>query len=228
VNFPFIWSSIRAPSVYGVYISPLIRYSRACDSYKDFLDRELLLTRKLLNQTFLLDRWMHHFDILTLATMALLTAHGIAVSQMTTNMFYLSYTLSVLSSFMTDHWFCIYQYATSGTSGAGTACPSGAPDFTHGFMWGSCFSISSFMYNVFVDRCLYFSTFSVHHCVDCSLIYGFWLHLLHLQALPLWHVLTYQNTMFAQMLLIVWLSLIYCWKCCPLSLICHCKLNFYE
>ena len=32
-----------------IYISQLIRYSRACDSYQDFLDRGLLLTRKLLN-----------------------------------------------------------------------------------------------------------------------------------------------------------------------------------
>ena len=39
VNFPCIRSSIRAPPVYGVYISQLIRYSRACGSYKDFLDR---------------------------------------------------------------------------------------------------------------------------------------------------------------------------------------------
>ena len=74
VNFPFISNSIRAPSVYGVYISQLIRYSRACDSYKDVLDRELLLTRKLLINGFLLDRWMHHIDILTLAIMALLIA----------------------------------------------------------------------------------------------------------------------------------------------------------
>jgi hypothetical protein len=40
--------------LYGVYISQLIRYSRACGSYNDFLDRGLLLTRKLLNQRFLL------------------------------------------------------------------------------------------------------------------------------------------------------------------------------
>ena len=32
----------------------MIRYSRACGSYQDFLDRGLLLTRKLLNQGFLL------------------------------------------------------------------------------------------------------------------------------------------------------------------------------
>jgi hypothetical protein len=32
----------------------MIRYSRACGSYQDFLDRGMLLTRKLLNQGFLL------------------------------------------------------------------------------------------------------------------------------------------------------------------------------
>jgi hypothetical protein len=38
----------------GVYVSQLIRYPRACGSYHDFLDRGLLLTRKLRNQGFLL------------------------------------------------------------------------------------------------------------------------------------------------------------------------------
>jgi hypothetical protein len=41
---------IPAAPAYGVYISQLIRYSRACISCQDFLDRGLLLTRKLLNQ----------------------------------------------------------------------------------------------------------------------------------------------------------------------------------
>jgi hypothetical protein len=54
VNFPFICSNIPAAPTYGVCISQLIRYSRACGSYQDFLDRGLLLTRKLLNQEFLL------------------------------------------------------------------------------------------------------------------------------------------------------------------------------
>jgi hypothetical protein len=48
VNFPFICSNIPAAPAYGVYIS--LRYSRACGSYQDFLDRGLLLTRKLFNQ----------------------------------------------------------------------------------------------------------------------------------------------------------------------------------
>jgi hypothetical protein len=54
VNFPFICSNIPAASAYGVYIFQLIRYSRTCGSYRDVHDRGLLLTRKLLNQGFLL------------------------------------------------------------------------------------------------------------------------------------------------------------------------------
>jgi hypothetical protein len=42
MNFP-------AAPAYGVYLFLLIWYSRTCDSYQNFLDRELLLTRKLLN-----------------------------------------------------------------------------------------------------------------------------------------------------------------------------------
>ena len=54
VNFPLICSNIPAVPAYGVYISQLMRYSRACGSHQDFLDRRLLLTRNLLNQGFLL------------------------------------------------------------------------------------------------------------------------------------------------------------------------------
>jgi hypothetical protein len=35
----FISSNIPAAPAYGVYISQMIRYSRACGSYQDFLDR---------------------------------------------------------------------------------------------------------------------------------------------------------------------------------------------
>jgi hypothetical protein len=70
---------------YGVYLSHLIRYSRACGSYQDFIDRGLLLTRKLLNQEFLLVKlkfYGRHHD--------LVDRYGISVSQMTTDMFHLS------------------------------------------------------------------------------------------------------------------------------------------
>jgi hypothetical protein len=76
VNFPFICSNISAAPAYGVYISQMIRYSRACGS---FLDRVLLLTRKLLNQGKFYGR---HHD--------LVDRYGISVSQMTTDIFHLS------------------------------------------------------------------------------------------------------------------------------------------
>ena len=56
VNFPFFSSSIPKVPAYGVYISQLIRYSRACDIYIDFIDRARLLTQKLLNQGFVVPK----------------------------------------------------------------------------------------------------------------------------------------------------------------------------
>jgi hypothetical protein len=54
VNFPFICSNIPVAPAYGVCVFQLIRYSRACGFYQDFLDIWLLLTRKQLNQGLLL------------------------------------------------------------------------------------------------------------------------------------------------------------------------------
>ena len=52
VNFLFISSNIPASPVYGVYITQLIRYSRVCALYNDFLDRAQLLTQKLHKQDY--------------------------------------------------------------------------------------------------------------------------------------------------------------------------------
>ena len=53
VNFSFISSNIPASPAYGVYISQLVRYSRACAQYSDFIDRVQLLTQKLLKQGYI-------------------------------------------------------------------------------------------------------------------------------------------------------------------------------
>ena len=37
MNFPFICSNIPTAPAYGVFISQMIRYSRACGTYQDFL-----------------------------------------------------------------------------------------------------------------------------------------------------------------------------------------------
>ena len=91
-------TNIRAAPAYGVKISQLIRYSGACSSYQDFLDRRLLLlTRKLLNHGFLLAKlksslrksYGRHHD--------LLKRYEISMSQMTTDMFITVATMTCLS-----------------------------------------------------------------------------------------------------------------------------------
>ena len=92
LNFPFICSNIPAVPAYGVYsgISQMIRYSRACGSYQDFHDRVLLLTRKLLNQGFLLVKLKSSLPKFYGRLHDLFDRYGISVSQMTTDMFHLS------------------------------------------------------------------------------------------------------------------------------------------
>jgi hypothetical protein len=50
VNFPFLSSIIPTSPAYGVYISQLIRYCRACNVYSDVLNRAKLPSKKLLCQ----------------------------------------------------------------------------------------------------------------------------------------------------------------------------------
>jgi hypothetical protein len=93
VNFPFICSNIPAAPAYGVYISQLIRYSRAYGSYQNFLDRGLLLTGKLLKEEFLLVKLKSSLRKIYGRHHDLVDRYGIYVSQMITDMFHLSETL---------------------------------------------------------------------------------------------------------------------------------------
>jgi hypothetical protein len=103
VNFPFVCSNIPAAPAYGVYISQMIRYSRACGSYRDFLDRGLLLTRKLLNQEFLLVKLkssLRKFYLTWLTAMEYLCHKWPRMCSTCRKHF------PVLSSFMTYHRVC--------------------------------------------------------------------------------------------------------------------------
>ena len=52
VNFPFLSSNIPSAPAYGVYVSQLIRYARACSNYQDFMERGKVLTTKLSSQGY--------------------------------------------------------------------------------------------------------------------------------------------------------------------------------
>ena len=56
VNFPFLSTNIPSSPAYGVFISQLIRYARACSSYKCFILRAAQLSSKLLGQGYVMER----------------------------------------------------------------------------------------------------------------------------------------------------------------------------
>ena len=52
VNFPFLTSKSPSAPAYGVYVSQLIRFARACSNYQDLMERGKVLTTKLLIQGY--------------------------------------------------------------------------------------------------------------------------------------------------------------------------------
>jgi hypothetical protein len=87
VNFPHLTSNIPSSPAYGVYISQLIRYSRACSHYNDFLSRAKLLTTKLLRQQFLLPRLKSSFKKFYGRHHDLVDRYGLSVTSMMTDIF---------------------------------------------------------------------------------------------------------------------------------------------
>ena len=55
-NFPFLSSNIPSSPAYGVFISQLIRYARACSSYECFILRAPRLSSKLRRQGYVMER----------------------------------------------------------------------------------------------------------------------------------------------------------------------------
>ena len=52
VNFPHLDGDVPHATSYGTYISQLIRFARGCSYVKDFNERNLTLTKKLLQQGY--------------------------------------------------------------------------------------------------------------------------------------------------------------------------------
>ena len=55
-NFPLLCGNNPSSPTYGFFVSQLIRYSRACSDYKDFLYRCQLLTTRLVSQGYQIPR----------------------------------------------------------------------------------------------------------------------------------------------------------------------------
>ena len=61
VGFPFLDSNIPTKPVDGVYISQLVRIGRICGQYEDFKNKNLILTTRLLKQSYKYDQLCSYF-----------------------------------------------------------------------------------------------------------------------------------------------------------------------
>ena len=133
-----------------------LRYSRAYGSYQDFLDRVLLLTRKLLNQGFLLAKMES----------TLRKFYGGRYGLCVTNDYgYVPLVVSTLRSF--PHSWLITGFVTRLTRRWNPSSPLVFREVRVNRSLVVCIC--------FVDRCLSFCSFSFDHCVvRPSLNYGIW------------------------------------------------------
>jgi hypothetical protein len=88
VNFPYTCSNIPLSPAYGVYISQLIRYARACSTYDQFSSRGRLLTDKLIIQEFLQSRLMSAFRKFYSRYNDLIHNYKLSLSHMLTDIFH--------------------------------------------------------------------------------------------------------------------------------------------
>ena len=80
-NFPFL-SNIPSSPAYGVFISQLIRYARACSSYECFILRARRLSSKLLKQGYLVERLKSSFRKFYGRYGDLVEQYGVTLSRM--------------------------------------------------------------------------------------------------------------------------------------------------
>ena len=85
INFPYLDSNIPLSPSYGVYISQLIRYARACNSYRDFVERHSQLSCKLVNQGYSRRRLVSTFKRFFGRYHELIDDYGISLRQMITD-----------------------------------------------------------------------------------------------------------------------------------------------
>jgi len=62
VNYPHLDGDVPRATSYGVYISQLIQFARACSFVEDFSDRNRVITEKLLTQGYRYDKLRKTFS----------------------------------------------------------------------------------------------------------------------------------------------------------------------
>ena len=72
-NYPHLYSNVPCMATYAVFVSQLIRFAKACDTYPDFLTRHQCLVSTIMRQGFKYDMlcrkfkqfYRSHFDLIS-------------------------------------------------------------------------------------------------------------------------------------------------------------------
>ena len=133
-KFPFLCSNIPSSPAFGVFISQLIRYVRACSSYECFMLRIVRFSNKLLGQGYVKERLK---SSLRKFYGSCQTIWGPALPNVTRHSEWWSYTVTPsfdqkLHQFLTLYWFGPYYwvwiffyqivYGFPGTFATGAVC----------------------------------------------------------------------------------------------------------
>ena len=87
VNFPFLSRNIPSAPAYGVYVSQLIRYARACSNYQDFMERGKVLTTKLFSQGYKKTKLVATLNKFYVRHHDLVNPYNMAVSRIVSDVF---------------------------------------------------------------------------------------------------------------------------------------------
>ena len=166
MNIPFICSNISAAPAYGVYITQLMRYYRACGSYQEDLHGRLLLNRKGVELRVPIGKVEVITSTVLRSNRELVNRYRISMSQMTTDMFSLSITILAcfpLSWLITG---CLTRvtWLVGATCEAGTVYTFKHVSSSRMFIW---VRVAEFLFFsvVFCRPSLLFCPFSLCHCI---------------------------------------------------------------
>ena len=139
--------------------------------------------------------WSHHCECFSVAIMTSLTVTEYPCHKRPRICSVCRNHNPVLSSIITYHLVCNKNNTTGATTGKGTVYPSGAPEFTPGFKWGSCllnsrslFVLLSFLTVLYVLR----YTASIIRLISSFKLSKIWIY--HLILFPVLFVSINQYT----------------------------------
>ena len=85
INYPYLDSNIPSRPAYGVYVSRLVAFARACSSLSDFVYRHDLLVQKVISQGYQIKTLRNTFSKFTTKHCELFSKYNIHVSNFIKN-----------------------------------------------------------------------------------------------------------------------------------------------